>query len=339
MLKQRIITSLWWLLAVAVAGLLVAAVQQKKKSICSDIKVDIEDNEGHPFVDEKDIVTILQNNGAVVGKQRSDIELRILENTVKTNAWIQNAELYFDNNSVLQVKIREREPIARIFTVNGSSFYIDSTGKKLPLSSDYTAHVPVFTSFTSDKKHLSKPDSLLLYDVKNIAVFIQQDSFWNAMVSQVVITPHSTFNIIPAAGNQTIIFGNADSLESKFSRLSAFYKQVWAKSGFEKYETINVSFANQVVATRRGAPKPYIDSVLAQRIVTAMRSGIDILKDSSLFFREVDIAQKALPDTAIQQAVKVPIDSATTVNNNMNKTKLGSAAKAKSTTKYRSKKR
>ncbi len=139
-------------------------------------------------------------------------------------------------------------------------------------------------------------------------------------------------------GNQTIIFGNADSLESKFSKLSAFYKQVWAKSGFEKYEIINVSFANQVVATRRGAPKPYVDSVLAQRIVTAMRSGVDILKDSSLFFHEVDIAQKALPDTAIQQVIKVPIDSIAIINNNMSKNKLGSAAKAKSTAKYRNKK-
>ncbi len=339
MLKQRIITSLWWLLAIAVAGLLVAAVQQKKQSLCTDIKVEIEDNEGHPFVDEKDIVTTLENNGAAVGKRKSEIQLRALEKTVKTNAWIQNAELYFDNNNILQVKIKEREPIARIITVNGSSFYIDSAGKKLPLSPDYTAHVPVFTSFTSDKKHLSKPDSLLLNEVKNMAAFIQRDSFCNALVSQIVITPQSTFNIIPVVGNQTIIFGNADSLESKFSRLTAFYKQVWAKNGFEKYETINVSFANQVVATRRGAPKPYVDSVLVQRIVTAMRSGVDILKDSSFFFHEIDIAQKAMPDTAVQQAVMAPVDSTATVNNNMNKTKPGFKAKTKSTTKYRNKKR
>lgn len=297
MVKQRIITSLWWILAFAVAGLLVAAVQQKKNSVCTDIKVEIEDNKGYVFVDENEIISKLKNNGVYAGEKTKDIHLKTLESIVKKNAWIQNAELYFDNNEILQVKIKEREPIARIFTVSGSSFYIDSAEVRLPLSADYAAHVPVFTSFTSDKKHLSKPDSLLLNSVKNIALFIRQDSFWNALVSQVVITSQSTFIIIPVVGNQTIILGNADSLASKFSRLTAFYKQVWAKNSFEKYESINVSFTGQVVATRRGEPKPYVDSVLAQRIVTAMRNNVDILKDSSYLFRNVDAMQKASSDT------------------------------------------
>ncbi len=297
MLKKRIILSLWWLLAVVVAGLLIAAAQQKKNATCSDIKVDIQGSEGHVFVDEKEITDKLKVNGAYKGESIKNINLRTLETILKKQPWIQNVELYFDNGAVLQVKIKEREPIARVITWQGSSFYIDSSGMRLPLSRDYSAHVPVFTSFTSDKKKLSKPDSLLLNDVKNIALFIQQDSFWNAQVSQVVITPQSTFNIIPVIGNQTIILGSADSLASKFNRLMAFYKQVWSKTGFEKYETVNVSFDGQVVAARRGEPKPYVDSALAQRIVSAMRSGADILKDSSLLFRAIDAVQKTNIDT------------------------------------------
>ncbi len=326
MLKQRIIVTLWCLLAIAVGGLLIAAVQHKKHSVCSAVKVEIEDSEGHPFVDEKDIESILKKNGAEIGIKTNVINLRALESIIKKDAWVQNAELYFDNNEVLQVKIKERKPIARIFTVSGSSFYIDSAGKRLPLSNDYTAHVPVFTSFSSDKKHLSKPDSLLLNDVKNIARLVQQDSFWNAQVSQVVITSQSSFNIIPVVGNQTIILGSADSLESKFNRLFAFYKQVWAKSGFEKYETINVSFSNQVVATRRGEPKPYVDSVLAQRIVTAMRSGTDILKDSSLLFRQVDAMQKKLRDSTLQPQFQASVDTVVIVKKK-NKNKHVIAAK------------
>ncbi len=53
MMKQRIILSLWWLLAIAVTGMLVAAVQHKKELLCTDIKVEIEGNEGHVFVDER----------------------------------------------------------------------------------------------------------------------------------------------------------------------------------------------------------------------------------------------------------------------------------------------
>ena len=286
MFKPRIIASLWWLFGLATAAVLAAGVRQKKASLCSAIKVEIQGNEGHVFIDENEIKDRLKLNGASVGAPLTAINLRTLETIVRNGVWIKNAELYFDNNNVLQILIKEREPVARIFTVSGSSWYIDSAGCRLPLSKDYTAHVPVFTSFTSDKNTLSKPDSLLLVDVKNIASFIANDSFWNAQVSQVNISSQKTFDLIPVVGNQVINLGDADSLSSKFSRLLAFYKQVWAKTGFEKYEKISVAFSGQVVATRRNAAKPYIDSALAYRVVAAMRKGVDILKDSSLLFRD-----------------------------------------------------
>ncbi len=255
-------------------------MQYKKHLPCSDIKVNIEQVNGHVFMDEKDIAQILRRNGATIGTSISGIPLQALESIIKKQPWIYNADLFFDNNQVLIVNILEREPLARIFTLQGSSFYIDSSGMRLPLSDDYAARVPMFTSFTSGKKDLSKPDSLLLNDIKNIATIIQQDSFWSTQVAQVNITPGKTFEIVPVLGNQVIKLGNADSLQSKFDRLTAFYKQVWIKENFEKYESISVEFSGQIVAVKRGAPKPAIDISQAQRLIIAMRNGEDILKDS-----------------------------------------------------------
>jgi cell division protein FtsQ len=280
MWKQRIISSLWWLLGLCLCGLLTAGMQYKKHLPCSDIKVNIERVKGHVFIDEKDITQILKKNGAAIGKPVSNIHLQQLENILKQQPWIYNAELFFDNNQSLNVRIEEREPLARIFTLQGSSFYIDSSGTQLPLSNDYSARIPMFTAFTSTKKKLSKPDSLLMNDVKKIATIIKQDSFWNAQVSQVNITPGKTFEIIPVLGNQVIKLGNADNLQSKFDRLTAFYKQVWAKEGFEKYETISVEFNGQIVAVRRGAAKSAVDSGQTQQLISAMRSGTDIAKDT-----------------------------------------------------------
>lgn len=261
MWRKRFITAVWSLLGVATLVLLVAAMDKKKHEACADIKIEIEGAEEHVFVDEKDVMAVLKRNGAVKGAEVSVINLRLLEKILEKNAWIKNAELFFDNNQTLNVKIAEREPIARVFSLSGRSFYIDSSGMQLPLSSDLSARVPVFTSFRSDSKKLSAPDSLLLNDIKKIAQFINEDSFWTAQVSQIDITPQRTFEMIPVIGNQVIVLGNADSLQSKFDRLFSFYKQVWAKTGFEKYEKIDVQFKGQVVATRRGATKPVIDSL------------------------------------------------------------------------------
>src|SRR6478735_7186297 len=132
MWKQRIISSLWWLLGFCLCGLLTAGVQYKKHLPCSDIKVNIESVKGHVFIDEKDITQILKKNGAIIGKPISEIHLKELESALKLQPWIFNAELFFDNNQVLNVNILEREPLARIFTIQGNSFYIDSSGMQLP---------------------------------------------------------------------------------------------------------------------------------------------------------------------------------------------------------------
>ncbi len=223
--------------------------------------------------------------------------------------------------------IKEREPIAQnLYGQRHILFILTAAGKRLPLSNDYTAHVPVFTSFTSDNKKLSHPDSLLLNDIRKIALFIQQDSFWNAQVSQVNITPQSRFDIIPVVGNQVLKIGKADSLDSKFSRLYAFYKQVWTKTGFEKYETVSVEFSGQVVATKRGMLKPEIDSALSLRIVNAMRAGVDILKDSSLLIRTVVAMQKKLPDSTLSQS-KTGLSIAANLHNSNNETKQNTTIK------------
>ena len=263
MWKKRLQISLWVLLGAGTCTLLVAAMQTKERKTCSAVKINIEGAYDHVFVNDKDVTKILLANGAVKGKEISEVALSHIELALEKNAWIKKAELFFDNKQVLHVDIEEREPLARIFTLAGTSFYIDSSSKRLPLSNELSARVPMFTSFPSDKQKLSKPDSLLMEDIKHIAQYIQQDSFFMAQVAQVDITPQKTFEITPVLGDQLIKIGNAEDLEQKFEKLKSFYRQVWAKAGFEKYETIDVQYKDQVVAVKRGSSKVYMDTAEA----------------------------------------------------------------------------
>lgn len=251
------------MLAMLTVVLLVAAVQKKNNLRCREVHVEIEGAEEHVFVDERHLLKQLEKMGADSGVAISSVNLRWLEAKIERDAWIKNAELYFDNNRVLQVKIEERQPLARVFTISGSSFYIDSAGTRLPLSDRQSARVPVFTSFPGEKARLSAPDSALLMEVKMVAQTIARDSFWTDLVSQVDITPQHTYQIIPQLGNQVIMLGTADNLDDKLTRLYSFYRQVWVKAGFEKYERIDVQYAGQVVATRRGAGAAVADSARA----------------------------------------------------------------------------
>ena len=282
MWKKRLQMVLWIVLGVGTCTLLVAAMQKKKEKTCTGIDIKIEGAYDHVFVDDKDVMKILQKNGAGKGKETNDVALRSIEDELEKNAWIKKAELFFDNTQVLHAMIEEREPVARIFTLAGSSFYIDSSCKRLPLSDELSARVPMFTSFPSDKKKLSKPDSLVMDDVKHIAQYIQQDSFLMAQVAQIDITPQRTYEITPVLGDQLIKIGNADELAEKFEKLKSFYKQVWAKAGFEKYETIDVQYSGQVVAVKRGSGKVYMDTAEAvKQFANTMKEMQAVMNDTT----------------------------------------------------------
>lgn len=242
-------------------------MQAKNRKICSEIKIDLDDAGENVFVDTAEIGTILQKNSVVKGVQVANIPLGLVEKELEKNAWIKDAQLFFDNNQLLTVKIIERQPLARVFTVNGRSFYIDSAAKLLPLSARHTARVPVFTSFPLESDTIKGVDSIVLQDVKNIAQYIQNDSFWMAQVAQIDITPQHMYEIIPVLGNQVINLGTAEDLDTKFKKLYAFYKQVWSKTGFEKYEKIDLQFEGQVVAVKRGAALLVADSTQSLALI------------------------------------------------------------------------
>ncbi|MFT4153938.1 cell division protein FtsQ/DivIB [Parafilimonas sp.] len=250
--KTKIKTTIWSLLGLCCVALLVAAMKAKDAKACSNIEININGVVNNMFIKKVDVVDVLSRNSISAGQTLSDINLKNAEQMLEKNAWIRDAELFFDNHQMLHVHITEREPLARVFTVNGHSFYIDSTGMRLPVNENAAARLIVFTSFPSDKPVLSKPDSLVLDDVKRIAQYISADSFLNAQTAQVNITPQRTYEITPVVGGQLIKIGNGESLDEKFAKLMAFYKQVFSKSGFEKYSMIDVQYEGQVVAVRKG---------------------------------------------------------------------------------------
>ena len=270
-IRKILFVMLWVCIGGGLLTLLIAAISKKNREDCTDYTITIKNSEENIFIDANDIRKLLKSGAGfeIKGKKISEINLKKLEQLLKNNVWIRKAEMWFDNRNVLHVEVYEREPIARIFTTAGNTFYIDSTEKKLPLSERLSARVPVFTGFV-DKKIYSAKDSLLLSDVKNIAAYIKNDPFWMGQVAQINITPERNFELSPVVGNHLIKLGNAKDIEKKFGRLMIFYKQVLAQKGFDAYSTIDVQYFGQVVGTKRGSDKNKVDTVMLKRRVDEM---------------------------------------------------------------------
>lgn len=252
---------LWMTIGTGMLTLLVAAISKKNRDTCQDYQITINGKQSHFFFDEDDILQLLTaaDNGTIKGRLISSINLRRLEKLLENNSWIKDAQLYFDNQDVLHVIVHERVPVARIFTTADNSFYLDGQACRMPLSDKMSVRVPVFTGFP-EKKVLNEKDSTLIDQVKALALFISKDSFWMAQVAQVDITEQKTFEMIPTVGNHIIKFGDGNQIDRKFNRLFVFYKEILAKSGFDKYPVIDVQYAGQVVATRSGTAKTKVDT-------------------------------------------------------------------------------
>ncbi|MEO6914317.1 MAG: hypothetical protein ABI151_00600 [Chitinophagaceae bacterium] len=247
--------ALWVVFGVGVVVLLVAAVNVKTGKHCQGYQIDISGAEDFMFLDRDDLVKIITKDGSIElkGKELDLIDLHNLETEIAHNIWVSRAELFFDNNLVLHVNVVEKEPVARVFTKTGTSFYIDSSGVRLPLSDKMSVKLPVFTSFPEVNGVWNANDSTLIQDVKRISEYILHDPFWMAQVAQVSCEPEGNFELVPMLGNHRIIFGSGEHYESKFRRLFLFYKEVLSKAGLDKFTVINVAYGNQVVATRKSS--------------------------------------------------------------------------------------
>lgn len=271
-LKKVLVAMIWIIIGSGTVVLLVAAIEKRNNERCARIDIEITGVQNNFFIDRKDVISILEktNNGKLQKMPLHDINLAGMETELQKSRWIKKAELFFDNNNVLEVRITEREPIARIFTTSGLSFYLDSSLTRLPLSDKFSPRLPVFTDFPADEIVLSKADSNLIKDIRTLSQFINANPFWMAQIDQIDISSNRTFDLIPKLGNQVIHFGDAENCEQKFNNLLCFYKQVLTKIGWSRYSAIDVQYKGQVVGVRRGAGEIKMDSLRSVQIMKAL---------------------------------------------------------------------
>ncbi len=262
-----------------------AAVKKADTELCKGMNVKIDGASQHSFIEKKDIVAMLTPylGGDILSKRMLQVDLHAMERAIRRDTWVSNAELYFDNNGVLQVEVGERKPIARVFTNAGESFYIDSSCKVLPLSDRISVEVPLFTGFSGDQAMLKRSDIRLLRDIKTMSVAILQDNFLMAIIEQVDVLPTNAFDLYPKLGNLVIQFGNAKDCEEKFKKLKLFYKNILPKAGWNRYNKISLMYDNQVVARIRSKEDIISDSLRTMELMKRIAGYMEYMAgDTSL---------------------------------------------------------
>jgi|GEM_PF-393827 len=269
-LIRKLLIALFWLLAGAgMVTLLVAANRRGQGHVVREVRIRIKGDGEQFFVDKGDILQMLTfaHRKPLAGSAFESLNLARLEEALERGIWIRQAELYIDSRDVLHVQVAEREPVARVFTTEGRSFYLDSAGKQLPLLEKESARVLLVTNYPGALQN--RQDSLRADEVRRMATRIHGDPFWHEQLSQIDLLPDGSYEAIPVLGNHIVRLGNADALESKLKRLLLFYRKVLAQTGFDKYAAVDLRFDGQVVGVQRG-PVSKVDSIQLQKNIAEL---------------------------------------------------------------------
>ncbi len=249
---KRIFSTLMW---VAIAGLFfivsVAAVKDHESHVIQDVEYNLVH-----LTNGNDLITIEEIKDKVFEAYKLDLagveidllDLKELEEILLREAFIVSADAYIDARSILHLDIQQRTPIVRIMTQDGSNFYLDAEGVRLPLSKHFTARVPVVTGAVStyrDDFLISNNSLKTAYNVVNAA---RQDKFLDAWLESVFVRGKDDLWLTGNLGSFKVIFGDDQNIDRKFHKLKAFFKDGLKVTGWKNLESINLKFDMQVVA-------------------------------------------------------------------------------------------
>ncbi|MEM6719675.1 MAG: hypothetical protein AAF611_10190 [Bacteroidota bacterium] len=196
---------------------------------------------------EQDFITramvnklLIQNNDTVTNVRKEQLDLDILEERLRANEMIQDAEVYLSVNGTLGAKIKQRTPIARIATKD--SYYLDSEGKAMPLSTVSAARVP-FVEGKVDKKELK--------NIYVLTTYIAGDDFLKKNVISIIQNDDKTFHFKLRKNDFLVLFGSIKNIEKKVNNLKAFYKKATKDKTLDNFAKVDLKFTNQVVCTKK----------------------------------------------------------------------------------------
>jgi cell division protein FtsQ len=194
-----------------------------------------------PFVDQETVNKLLIENkkdAQSIGKDKLD--LNKLEKALNAQEMIEKSDVFVSIDGVLKAVVKQKTPIARVFD-GDDSFYIDYEGNKMPLSSNFTARVPLVSG------EINKKNS---EDLAEFFRLIHNDAFLKKNIIGVQIMPNGSLKMGNRNFNYQIDFGGTVRMKAKFNNYKAFFQKAVLDSSLYKYKTIDLRFSQQVVCTK-----------------------------------------------------------------------------------------
>jgi cell division protein FtsQ len=239
---RKMLTIAAAILVVLGCGALVGfTLESESNARFTALDVDVEEVNGVFFVDAAAVKAAILENDSITGSFVEDVALADVAKWVHGIPAVDEVRVYPGLNRTLHVHVTQRKPLARLhISADTPDQYLDENGALLPLSSHYTARVPVIHAASAEA---AAPGFKLVEAT-------HEHALWSAFIDQIEVKPKGALVVIPRVGGARIHFDSLDDLEGKLNKLEVFYREQIARGNLNAYKTIDLAYKDQVVAQR-----------------------------------------------------------------------------------------
>jgi cell division protein FtsQ len=207
---------------------------------------------------------------SIIGNSFDSVNLSELEKKIEKYPYISNADV-INNRGTMLIKATQDKIIAKIFNNRNEQFLLAESGKLVPktkntagriiavngyISKRYVENYFVYKEDTPDNKNKSKYSPLNV--VWRMAIFIEQDPFWKAQISQIYINEKQEVELIPTIGNHVVLFGSINfkedmdlTVKQRMNNLKHLYIDGFKITGWNRYKSINLKYGTEIPCRKK----------------------------------------------------------------------------------------
>lgn len=227
------------LLSAGIIALVSLATLESANSKVESIEITITDAENSLFLNPLRVRAHLDSYGQLLGIHEDKLPLQELHDHLKLIPSVRKASIYPTLSGELNIVLTQKRPQVRVHPEEGPDFYIDELGLAMPLDPVHSDRVPIIHA-----KDINEAGVGLKFLDK-----VKGDVFWASLIDQIIVEPSGDIVILPRLGSP-IFIGSEQEVDHQKKNLITFYREQVKTGNLKKYTRIDLSYKDQVIATR-----------------------------------------------------------------------------------------
>ena len=231
------------LLLIPAAVIFTAADRAKESTTCKALAIEVDQMDGMYFVDAPTLHALITERFNLLDQPMTTLPLAGVHEAVIAQPGVASCNLEPTLGGTLKVEVRQQRPLARIWLPD-TVVYLDDENRTMPLSTRYTADVPV----------VHAPDLASARRAIPLLHTMEAHPFWNSFIDQIEVDDKEELYFRPRIGDLVVELGPANDvgahLDKRLAKLQAFYTELIQRGDLRQYRRISLQYEGQLVASK-----------------------------------------------------------------------------------------